>query len=307
MAIKTQLSNKITGVLIVAVGVVCFSTKSVFIKLAYAYDIDTISLLALRMCFSLPFFVAVLFFKWNQVKKLRPAIVFKTMSLGVIGYYMASWLDFKGLSYISASLERLILFTYPTFVVLISRFIFKKKLNANQLVALLLTYIGISIIVFYNDNASLEATSMYYVGIAYVLISALVYASYLVIGGALIAKVGTVSFTTLAMLSATAGVLIHKMLSSEQSLLHYPAPVYQYSFVMAVIATVIPSFLISEGIKRIGASNTAIVGGVGPVSTLILAYLFLGETINAFQVVGTVLVMVGVVVISLPQKKPKTL
>ena len=307
MGAKTQLSNKVAGVIIAVVGVVCFSTKSVFVKLAYAYDIDTISLLSLRMFFALPFFAAILFIKWQQIKKLSPPIIFKTLSLGLIGYYMASWLDFAGLSYISASLERLILFTYPTFVVLISRFVFKKKLNTNQLIALLLTYIGIVIIVLYNDQSSLSITSTYYIGIAFVLVSALVYASYLVIGGTLIVKVGTVSFTTLAMMSATVGVLTHKMLTSEQSLLHYPVPVYKYSFVMAVIATVIPSFLISEGIKRIGASNTAIVGGVGPVSTLGLAYLFLGETINAYQVLGTILVMVGVVVISLPQKKVKIL
>ncbi len=305
MSRVTQPSNKIIGVLIATLGVVCFSTKSVFIKLAYAYDIDTISLLSLRMAFAFPFFITILFIRRNHIKHLQPLIIFKVLGLGLMGYYLASWLDFRGLSYISASLERLILFTYPTFVVLISRFIFNKKLNVNQVIALVITYIGIAIIVFYNDQGSMKVISEYYIGIAFVLVSALVYAAYLVIGGTLIAKVGAINFTTLAMLSATVGVLVHKGFSSEQSLFHYPAPVYEYSFIMAVMATVIPSFLISEGIKRIGASNTAIVGGIGPVSTLILAYLYLGETINIYQVGGTMLVMIGVVIITLPNSKPQ--
>lgn len=284
---------------------VCFSTKSVFIKLAYAYDIDTISLLTLRMCFAFPFFLIFFLLRRKQIKDLTPIIVVKVIGLGFMGYYLASWLDFSGLSYISASLERLILFTYPTFVVLISRFLFKKKITTSQLMALLLTYVGTVIIVLYNDQLSAETYAEYYYGIALVLVSAFVYATYLVIGGTLISKVGTINFTTIAMLSATVGVLFHKAFTSSQSLFNYPVPVYKYSFIMAVLATVIPSFLISEGIKRIGASNTAIIGGAGPVSTIILAYLYLGETINAYQVAGTLLVMIGVVIITLPSPSPK--
>lgn len=298
-----RLSNKVIGVLIAVTGVVCFSTKSVFIKLAYAYDIDTISLLTLRMLFSLPFYLIFLIVKWGEIRKLESALIFKIVLLGFLGYYLASWLDFKGLSHVSASLERLILFSYPTFVVLISRVFFKKTLNTYQLFALLLTYIGIAVIVLNNDRVLIqEEYSNYYFGIALILLSALAYASYLVVGGDLIAKVGTVNFTTLAMLSSTTCVVIHKQFSSGQSLITYQTPVYQYSFIMAVLATVIPSFLISEGIKRIGASNTAIVGGIGPVSTIVLAYFFLGETINLFQIGGMLLVMIGVLTITLPAK-----
>lgn len=305
MSSVPQSSQKLFGVLIATVGVICFSTKSVFIKLAYAYDIDTISLLSLRMLFAFPFYFVFLLVRRKQLKTLSTGDITKTIVLGLLGYYLASWLDFKGLSYVSASIERLILFTYPTFVVLISRIFYKIQLNKNQWVALLLTYIGIVIIVLYNDRLTEGLQFDYYLGILFVLSSALAYAAYLVVGGTLIAKVGAINFTNIAMLSSTTGVLVHKMLSSQQSLTQFDTPVYHYSLIMAILATVIPSFLISEGIKRIGASNTAIVGGVGPVSTLILAYLFLGETINTYQVIGTLFVMIGVVAISLPQQRSK--
>lgn len=298
-----QQSTKITGVLIAMLGVICFSTKSVFIKLSYQYGIDTISLLSLRMLFSLPFYLAFLIWKWPEIKLLTAKTFGLLIGLGLVGYYLASWLDFKGLFYISASLERLILFCYPTFVVILSLFIFKKKITLYQVLALILTYIGIAIIVFFNNKAILNDSSNYYLGIALVLLSAFVYATYLVVGGRLISKIGAIVFTTLAMLCSTVGVLIHKLVVSGQNILEYPMPVYKYSLIMAIMATVVPSFLISEGIKRIGASNTAIVGGVGPVSTIVLAYFFLGETINTYQIGGTILVMIGVLTITLPAKK----
>lgn len=297
--------RELVGVLLAVIGVICFSAKAVFVKLAYQYGIDTVSLLLLRMGFALPFYMVILTI--NKIKDPKP-IPFKTFMLvvflGFIGYYLASFFDFKGLNYITASLERLILFVYPTFVVLLSAIFLKTKLQAKSWVAILITYIGVAV-VFVPGFFVSEQEAVNPLGVGLIVLSALTYASYLVGSQHVISTLGTVVFTSLAMLVSVVCVLVHfgTTIDDFSTILDYPKEVYFLGLAMAFVSTVIPSFLISEGINRLGASRVAIIGSLGPVSTIVLSLLFLGEFITAYQVFGAVIIIGGVVWLNLKKGK----
>ena len=296
--IKQQYPNLI-GALYMFLGAILFSTKAIFVKLAYQYNIDSVSLLALRMIFALPFYIII---AWWSFSKTPLDVPMKTKDflaiglLGVGGYYLASLFDFIGLQYISASMERLILFAYPTLVVLISALIFRKQILRNQAIALLVTYLGIAL-TFY-EKAFIEQSQQFLLGALWVFIAALTYAIYLVGSGQWLPRLGTWRFTSVAMIFSALAILCHHGLTNQWKLGHFDWPVYQYSIAMATIATVLPSFLISAGIKLIGANNASIIGSVGPVSTIILAYIFLNERLTLLQMIGTIVVILGVLIIS---------
>lgn len=296
--------QQLIGGAIVFLGAILFSAKAVIVKLAYRYEIDSISLLALRFSFALPFY---LFANWYLRRRtVKPLTLsskdwFQVAFVGIIGYYLASLLDFLGLQYITASMERLILFLYPTIVVLISYVFLKKPIQRNQIFALILTYIGIGL-AFYQ-GLQLSGQANFALGGFLVFLCAIAYAFYLIGSGELIPKMGAIRFTALALSFSSLAILLHHLLVYQWDLFNFHPMVYVYSFIMAVIATVIPSFLVSEGIRRIGASNASIVGSVGPISTIILAYIFLGERLGNLQILGTVIVIGGVLVITLSKKR----
>lgn len=296
----------IGGVLITILGSICFSAKAIFVKLAYfETSVDPISLLALRMVFSIPFFIGSAFISSSQKGNVKFTgrqwlyIAF----IGCLGYYVSSLLDFLGLQYISAGMERLILFIYPTLVVLMSSFISKEKIKAKQWVALILTYAGL--LVAFTGEASLGSTSDpdFFLGCLLVFGCAVTFATYIIGSGKLIPAVGAVKFNSYAMSFAGIGVLIHFFITSDKSLLHFDNSVYMFAFFMAIISTVIPSYLRSEGIKRIGPENTSIITSIGPASTIIQANIFLGEPIFGLQIAGTILILAGVTLISWKAKK----
>jgi len=293
-------SHIVPAILITASGVILFSSKAVLIKLAYQYSVDSISLLLLRMLFALPFYVMIFLIRRGEWKEnpITKKQFYILIGLGFLGYYLASLFDFLGLTYITASLERLILFSYPTFVLLISRLVLKKKITRAQFISIMITYAGIAII--FIDRGGIVAGSISDItkGSMLVFLSAIAYASYLVGSGTLIEKVGSVRLTTYSMLFSCLAVVIHYLLTSEVDLFSYQLEVYIYSFLMAVIATVIPSFLINEGIRRMGAPNVSIVGSLGPVSTIILSMIFLGEALTLLQYAGAIVIIFGVVVIA---------
>jgi len=294
--LNTKYKN-IWGSLIIFIGAICFSSKAVIVKLAYNHHIDSVSLLALRMLFSFPFFVAAL--AYSSLKE-KPKPIEKNdwlflIVLGLMGYYLASYFDFKGLEYITASLERLILFIYPTLVVLLSAALYKKKITRNEIIALLLTYSGIAV-VFLND-LKFDQKSVITGGLL-IFGSALTYSFYLVGSGKLIPKIGAVRYNSISMIVSTLIVLIHYLLNAEGNLFHYEWEVYALSLLMAIVATVIPSFLLAEGIRLIGAGKASIIGSVGPVSTIILANIFLNEEITLLQILGTAFVLAGVLLVS---------
>ncbi len=283
-------------------GSVLYSSKAVIVKLAYRYDVDSLSLLALRMLFAIPFYLII--FWWVSRKSDKPKLsredFLRIIGIGITGYYLASMFDFHGLQYISAGLERLILFTYPTLVIIILAVGFHKKISGSTMIALVLTYGGI-LLAYFNDPSASSSEHLHKGGLL-VFLAALSFAFYIVWSAGLVQRVGTLRFTSIGMLAAAGVVLLHHGVSMQWSLWQFSVEVYWLSLLMAFVATVLPSFLVMEAIRRIGATRAAIIGSVGPISTIILAYYFLGEAFGVLQLVGTVIVIIGVMVIALERK-----
>jgi drug/metabolite transporter (DMT)-like permease len=290
----------IGGVLIALAGAICFSTKAIFVKLAYRdTGIDAITLLALRMLFSLPFFLvsaALTSRKDTNVKFTSKQWIIVAV-VGLLGYYVSSLLDFLGLQYISAGMERLILFIYPTLVLLMSAVFFKQKINRYQWLALLITYVGLALAFYSEVDWSAGQNNEFYLGAILIFLCAITYALYIVGSGQIIPQVGAAKFNSYAMTFASVGVLLHYLIASDTSLLNLSPLVYFYSIMMALVSTVIPSYLVTEGIKRIGSDNAAIVGSIGPMSTILQAYILLHEPIFVLQIAGTILILAGILLI----------
>lgn len=286
----------IYGILIGVIGIVLFSSKAVMVKLAYQYNIDALSMLLLRMLFAFPFYIAIAYFYRSEKKETTQQKDYLWLVFfGFIGYYLASFFDFVGLTYIKASLERIILFVYPTIILLFNKWFLKKKITNIQKLAICITYLGI--VITFGDEASVSGNHIYLGGL-FVLLSAITYASYLVGSGWLIPKFGVMRFTAYAMLVSCVCVFVHYGLFSKVNILNYPYQVYMYGIGIAVFATVIPSFLVSISIKLINSSNFAIIAGVGPISTIIFAFIFLNESLTLIQITGTIVVIFGILVIS---------
>jgi drug/metabolite transporter (DMT)-like permease len=304
-AAKTR-SNFINGILISLTGAVLFSTKAIFVKLAYRdTNVDAITLLALRMIFSLPFFVFSAYASSRKTTNVRftPKQWALIALTGCLGYYVSSLLDFLGLQFVTAGIERLILFIFPTLVLLMSAVIFKEKVKPIQWAAVLITYAGLSIAFFSEVDFTSTGSKDFIFGSVLIFICAFTYAAYIIGSGRLIPQVGPTKFNSYAMTFAAAGVLIHFFITSNQSLFHLPPLAYTYSILMAIFSTVIPSYMITQAIKRIGPDNVAIIGSVGPVSTLIMAYFFLQEQLFLFQLVGTAMILGGVALIGRREKR----
>lgn len=287
------------GTVCVVLAAMGFSAKAVIVKLAYAYPVDAATLLALRMLFSAPFFMAMAL--WSARGAAAATLTRRdwitVALLGFVGYYLASYLDFLGLQYISAGLERLILFLYPTVVVLLSAWLLKKPVRRRQIAALALSYGGIAL-VFTEYLGFGEGTADLVLGGLLVFASGVVYSFYLIGTGEVIGKLGAARFTAYAMLVACAVALLQFLAAHDLSDLALPPQVYWLSLLMALISTVIPAWLMSEGIRRSDASHAAMVGSVGPVVTIFLGYWILDEPLGTTQLFGAALVLAGVTLIS---------
>jgi drug/metabolite transporter (DMT)-like permease len=288
----------LSGFLITLLGAILLSTKAIFVKMAFRdTGIDALSLLALRMLFSLPFFLAV---AWLS-KRISPVDIsvaqwFSIAGLGLLGYYLSSLFDFIGLQYISAGLERLILFIYPTLVVLINFMVYKQRVKPFQLLALALTYGGI-LLAFLSELYMGHDQKDIWLGSFFVVMCAVTFSVYIVGSGRQMQKVSSGLFTAYAMLAATVGVWVHFAFKSNTGIFPLRNELWMYGIGLALVATVLPSFMISYGMKKIGSNNTAIVLAIGPVATILQAYIFLGEHISALQMLGTVLVVAGVLMV----------
>ncbi len=291
--------SPVTGAILVGVGAVAFSGKAIIIKLAYRHGVDAMTLLALRMIFSAPLFAALAAWgrREGRGEPLSAADLRATMLLGLVGYYLASYFDFLGLQHITAALERLVLFLNPTFVLLLSAALFGRAITRRDVAAVALSYLGI-VLVFGNDLATQRGNVV--LGTFWVLLSALFYAGYLLGSGRVVGRVGSLRFAGYAGLAACAAVVAHFLLTPHPGrILAQPLPVYGLCLLMAAVSTVLPIALTSEGIRRIGSSHAAIVGSVGPVATIFLGAIFLGEPVTAVQLAGAALVTAGVLAISL--------
>lgn len=283
-------------------GAIAFSGKAVIIKLAYRYGVDAVTLLALRMALSAPFFALLGWWASSRPGVAPVSSVDRrwVAAMGIVGYYLASYFDFLGLQYVTAALERLLLFVHPTFVVIFSAMLFGRRITGRDVFAIGISYAGI-VFVFYNDLATQSGNVM--LGSFWVLLSALFYAAYLIGSGRLVGRVGSLRFASYAGLVSSVAVVAHFLVTRDVRLIaSQPVPVYGLSLLMAVVSTVLPIVMTSEGIRRMGASHASIIGSVGPLATIFLGAIFLGEPVTGVQLAGATLVLAGVLVISLARK-----
>lgn len=303
--ITKPISISLAGCAITLAGAVLFSTKAIIVKKAFADTAtDPLTLLTLRMIFSLPFYLAMAVFTTGKKENVRLTTRqwLQVIIIGMFGYYLSSLFDFVGLQYVSAGLERLILFLYPTFTVLINAIIFKQKISGIQQTALLLTYSGIGI-AYFGELQFDTGNPDFLWGSLLIFICSVTYAIYIVGSGRLIPAVGPAKFTAYAMLSSTAGIFVHFLLTGNYHTLQAGTGLWRYGLLLAIMATVVPSFLVSEGMKRIGSNNVAIISGIGPVSTIMQAHFILGEPVLLLQTGGTLLVIAGVLLIGWKGRK----
>ncbi len=284
------------GIIFALLAAVGFSAKAILVKLAYLDGVDAITLLALRMVFSVPFFIGIaIWARQHHAEQLNTHDRLLVLGLGLIGYYLSSFLDFLGLQYISAGLERLILFLYPTLTVLLSALVYKRAIGRKVIAAMVLCYAGIALVFMHDLGTKQDGIVL---GAALVFASTLSYSIYLVGAGHAIARIGAMRFTAYAMVVASVASLLQFTVMRPLSTLDLPLRVYELAIAMAIFSTVLPVFMLSFAIRRIGSGSASLIGSIGPVSTIYMAYLILGEHISLLQIVGSALVLGGVLAIS---------
>ena len=303
-----------TGLLFGILAATGFSLKAIFVKLGFAHGGDAITLLALRMGFALPVFLAMVWYAGTaeRSRQAAPGLndapstsddpggrplsrrdLWQLLALGLLGYYLSSLFDFLGLQYISAGLERLILFLYPTLVLVFSALFFGERISRQAVIALLLCYAGIGLAVSHDLQGDTAADAVL-AGSLWVFASAVTYAAYWMGSGRLVHRVGAMRLTAYASTFASLFCLGHFFVARPLSALIVPPAVYFDGLALAVFSTVLPIWLQAESIRRVGASTAALVGTLGPVLTIFFAWAILGEHLSSWQIAGTVLVVAGV-------------
>ncbi len=276
-----------------ALGAVLFAAKGILIKLAFAEGVDTLTLLALRMGLSVPIYVAVGYVAYARDRQRAvpmPAYL-KALMIGVIGYWFSSYADFKGLETLTPQFERLILFTYPLFVLLLGAVLFRLPLRWNAVASFGIAYLGLTV-VFLADFETGGGDIV--VGALWVLAAAVTFALYQLLAGGSIAVMGAPLFTSVAMTGAAVVVLLLFLATHPLSALVVSSRAFALSVTLAIGATVLPSFLMSAALSRISAAANSTIGTLSPVVTLFLAVLILDEPLRGVDLLGTALVVGGV-------------
>jgi drug/metabolite transporter (DMT)-like permease len=281
----------------VMLSAVCFSAKAIFAKLAYRHGADASTMLSLRMAFSLPFFAVAGWIGGQRpgARRFTRSEQLRLLLLGSAGYYLASWLDFQGLTLVSAGLERLILFVYPTLVVMLNVALGLERVTARIGAALSLCYGGVLLVVWSDHLAGGSDVAL---GSTLIFLSAVAYTGYLVGSQPLSLRHGSVRVTAWIMVAMSLCAFAQFALENRWQRLSLPWPVYLLGMLTGVVATVVPAFLLAAGMKRLGTSRASLIATVGPVATLLLAYWLLDEPITAIQIVGSALVLLGVWMVS---------
>ncbi|MCA9139963.1 MAG: DMT family transporter, partial [Planctomycetales bacterium] len=295
-----------SGIALAVIGTFLFALKSIFIKLAFAAGAEPTLLLMLRLAIALPFYIAVF---WHvRVSETAAPIrfdhVLRALSLGFLGYYLASYLDLTGLQYITAQLERLTLFTYPAIVAVLAWMFFGERLDRRIILAIVMCYFGV--ILMYGQEQSLGGGQNVTWGVILVGGSAISYSIYTLLAKSTMKLMGSRQFTSLAMIGSTVFVAVHFAATQEMSTLMTTKPiVLVYGFVLAIVCTLLPSFMVNEAIMRVGATRTAVIGSVGPVLTMVLAIGVLGEPTSLGHFAGMAIAIAGVSLVTRrPQKTP---
>ena len=287
-----------TGISFALAGTIAFAFRPVLIKLGYeAAPVSATTLLFLRMVLSLPFFAAVAWWLRNEPPLARRDWI-GIVALGFLGYYLASLLDFLGLQYVPAGLGRLIMFLYPTLVVILSALFLAKRPSGRELAALAVTYAGIALVLSHKLGAGPEHR-LFLLGAALVFGSAMCYAVYLVTGSQLVKRVGSMRFTAYTMMVSTAPAVVQFALLESPAALELPGRVWIYAILLATACTVLPVFLVAESLKRIGANQFALIGALGPVTTVIADFVLLEGALTPLQLAGGALVIAGVLLVTL--------
>jgi drug/metabolite transporter (DMT)-like permease len=286
------------GMLFALAGTIAFAFRPVIIKLGYeAAPVSATTLLFLRMALAFPFFAAVAWWLRRE-PPLAQRDWAGIVALGFLGYYLASLLDFLGLQYVSAGLGRLIMFLYPTLVVILSAVFLARRPTRRELTALALTYAGIALVLSVRLGAGPEQR-LFLLGAALVFGSAMCYAVYLVTGSQLVKRVGSMRFTAYTMMVSTAPALAQFALLESPAALQLPGEVWLYVILLATVCTVLPVFLVAEALKRIGANHFALIGGLGPVTTVLADFVLLEGALTPLQLAGGALVIAGVLLVTL--------
>ena len=291
----------LVGPAFAVVGVLGFAFKAILIKIAYAWTpIDAVTLLTLRMVYSVPFFALMAWWasRVRQAKPLARRDWLAIAWLGFIGYYLSSLVDFMGLQYVTAALERLMLYLYPTIVVVLSAIFFKQRITGRIVVALVLSYAGI-LLVFARDLDVAGDRAALWLGGALVFAASFLYACYLVGAGPVIARLGSLRFIALAMLASALFIFAHFLATRPLAALMVPLRIHMLSLTMAVFSTVLPTYLIAEAIKRMGVNRTSLLGSLGPLFTIGLGAWLLDEAVHWIQLAGAALVLAGVALVTL--------
>jgi drug/metabolite transporter (DMT)-like permease len=273
-----------------------FSMKAVFVKLAYgAAPVDAVTLLAMRMGFALPLFIWLILRTGGEgAPRLSAADGVRILMLGCVGYYLSSLFDFYGLTYITAGLERMILYLYPTLVLLLQAWLMRQPPGKRAWQAMAICYAGLAI-AFAHDLGQHGNGGDVMLGAAWVFASAVTYAMYYHGTGSMVGRIGSTRLAGLAGSASSVLVLAHFVLFGQpQSLASLPASVWGYALMMAVFSTVLPVWWLSLAIQRLGAGQAAAIGTMGPVLTVFAAWILLGESMSLLQLAGLALVMFGV-------------
>ncbi|HEY0799735.1 MAG TPA: DMT family transporter [Steroidobacteraceae bacterium] len=290
-ASEIQFATRRRGLLLAGLGAVAFSGKAIIVKLAYRYGVDAVTLIMYRMLFALPMFLMLAW--WSG--RGRPALTWRdartVLGLGFCGYYLSSFLDFAGLRYISASLERLILYLNPTLVLALGVFVFRKRVTRSQILALAVSYCGVLCV--FGREVSLQGADVP-LGATLVFGSAVSYAVYLSYSGEEVKRLGALRLTGLATTVACFICIVQFFVLRPVAAMAVPSEVLWLSVLNATLCTFAPVVMVMMAIERIGASLTAQAGTVGPLSTILMAVALLGEPFTAWVAVGTVLVLAGI-------------
>ena len=289
------------GYLFAMGGAFLFASKGIWIKLAYNYDIDASGLMAIRLAFATPFFIVIGLLTWwrGRIKgtldlprvTARPELYLKALGVGVLGYWLASYTDFESLRTLTPQFERLILFTYPLFVILFGALFFRHPLRAKALWAFLIAYAGLGF-VFMTD---LKTDGLGVVrGALWCTISSLSFAMYLLLAKPLIKRLGPSLFTSWAMSGAAMATWTHFLLVHRLSDIHMTPPLLSLGIGLAIGATVLPNYLTNFALSRISSQANAVISFINPIFTLAMSALILGQHITLADIIGTLMVLLGV-------------
>ena len=295
-----------TGYILACLAAGLFSLKAVVVKLGLTHGLTVEMLMAWRMALCLPVYLCV--GGWVIRRRGMPARkqLLAATGLGVLSYYVCTWLDFTGIQFISAQLERMILFTYPTLTALLAWLMLGEKLTRQHAGALLLCYLGVAW-VFSAALRHLGPDTV--IGAGLVFTAALLFALYMILAKAVIGRLGSRLFTCVAMSAATVVILMHTMVLVRQdpALLHqaFSTEAALAGLFLAAFCTVLPSFMLSEAIARIGPAQTSAMGNIGPVVTTLAAVLVLHEPFGLAQAGGLVLILLGVRLVTRRPQRPQ--